>query len=269
MCIAIGYYSFEEWKEVHRYVSAQKLRVILESQDNPGRIAHFKFGYEVGVDRGYHGPLSANERIAYEIAEILDLPVMPVQFYRHLGLRGHLRWAVPHTSQNWSFLDHQARTQMVRFFNLPDVLVRMFVFDVFICNHDRHEGNVIYTLAPRTSKHDIYLIDHDLALYGTQRKWRRYSYGHPRWFSAGVFLRVEEVKSLISGYADLRPYVEQVRSIPLNRLYRIVDGIRELEDGVYLTMHEADVIKAILRLRQARLCDTMRAWCAENDKLLE
>ena len=101
----VGYYTYETWDEAHRSVARNKIHVILQSLDNPGRLAHFKFGFELGVEPDLRGPLSANERISYEIAELLDLPIMPVQFYRHRGLRGHLRWAVPFTSQNWSYVD--------------------------------------------------------------------------------------------------------------------------------------------------------------------
>lgn len=244
-----------------------KLHVILQSRDNPGRLAHFKFGFELGVDPDFRGPLSANERIAYEIAELMDLPVMPVQFYRHLGLRGHLRWAVPFTVQNWSFVDFWVKRDLRRYFRNPDALVRMFVFDVFVCNHDRHEGNVLYTISPASVKHEIYLIDHDLALYGTERKWRRFAYTDPHWFNAGRFLRLNEVAELIKSYDDLRPSIEMALAIPDHRIDQIVDGVRELEEGAYLSDHEADVIKNMLRIRKNRLEATFREWCEANGKI--
>lgn len=234
--------------------------------DNPKRLAYFKFGFELGVDPDLRGPLSANERIAYEIAEMMDLPVMPVQFYRHLGLRGHLRWAVPFTSQNWSFVHYAARKDIRRYFNAPDAFLRMFVFDVFTCNHDRHEGNLIYTVTPHYQKHDIYLIDHDLALYGTERKWRRYPYDDPHWFEAHRFLRISEVAQLVTGYEDFRTAVDTVRAIPLAKLNAIVDGVLELDKGAYLSLHEATVIKAMLKLRQQRIEHMMREWCESCGK---
>jgi hypothetical protein len=264
--MAVGYYSFENWEEVHRSHARNKLHVVLQSLDNPRRIAHFKFGFELGVDPEFHGPLSGNERIAYELAEMLDLPVMPVQFYRHLGLKGHIRWAVPYTSSNWSFLEVGMRRNIPRYFNDPEVLVRMFVFDVWTCNHDRHEGNVLYTVSPSRSKHDIFLIDHDLALYGTERKWHRFDYRHHLWFQAEPFLRLIEVGRLVKSYETLRPTVEAVTGIPDEVVDAIVDGVHEVEDGTYLSSREAWVIKKMLRLRKDRLESMFREWCDENGK---
>ena len=243
-----------------------KLHVILQSLDNPKRVAYFKFGFELGVDPGYKGPLSANERIAYEIGEIMDLPLMPVQFYRHLGLRGHLRWAVPKTSRNWSFAETWVRHNIRRHFRDPGVLVRMFVFDVFTCNHDRHEGNVLFTVSSAGAKHDLYLIDHDLALYGTQRKWQRYPYDSVRWFDAARFLRLTEVGDLVSGYEDFEPAVETVKQIHDDRIDAMVDGVSALEDGSYLSSREADMVKAMLKMRRERLEPMLRKWCEKNGK---
>jgi hypothetical protein len=196
----------------------------------------------------------------------MDLPVMPVQFYRHKGMPGHIRWAVPATAQNWSFADIWVRRDIPRYFNDPEVLIRMFVFDVFVCNHDRHEGNILYTVSSTNGKHDLYLIDHDLALFGTERKWRRFSYDDPHWFEADRFLRLEEVQGLVHSFADLLPAIEMIEAISDEKIDSMVLGVRDLEELSYLDDREAHVIRSMLKLRKTRIELMLRKWCRDNGK---
>ncbi|MDP2871900.1 MAG: hypothetical protein Q8P31_05110 [Bacillota bacterium] len=256
----VPYYPDEPWEVVHKRMKDGKLHMILQSPWDEQRVARFKFGFELGVDPDKRGPLSANERISYEIGELLGLPVRPIQFYTYHGLRGHLAWAVTQTAKPWSLLDQMIKRDPARFLSQQDILQRMFVFDLFIYNHDRHEGNVLVTERSYYGAHDVSLIDHDLALFGTYGKWRTHRWWSPAWNDPGIFIRIPEVKGQISRFEQLESAVEEIESLPGSKLDAIVDGVRELEDD-YLTHFEAHTIKQMLSRRQETLRDTLRQWC--------
>lgn len=256
----VPYFPDEPWEVVHKSMRRGKLYMILQSPWDEARVARFKFGFELGVERNQTGPLSANERIAYEIGELLGLPVMPVQFYNYHGLRGHLAWAVPQTAKPWSLLDWSIKRHPEKFFRQPDLLQRMFVFDVFIYNHDRHEGNVLVTERSYYGAHDVYLIDHDLAIFGIYGKWRTYRWWHRAWADCGVFLRIPEVKNMVTRFEQLEPTVAAIEGIPRQKIEAVVDGIRDLDEG-HLDHFEAHTIKQMLLRRQESLRGMLKRWC--------
>lgn len=254
------YFPDEPWEVVHKRIKDGKLYMILQSPWDEERIARFKFGFEVGEDPERHGPLSANERIAYELGELLGLPLRPVQFYAYHGLRGHISWAVTETAKPWSMLDWAIRRDPRRFLSQPDILQWMFVFDVFIFNHDRHEANVLVTERSYYGAHDIFLIDHDLALYGIRAKWKTHRWWQPAWRDPGIFIRIPEVKALVCRMEEIEPAIAAIESIERDQIERIVDGIRDLDEG-YLTHFEAHTVKQMLFRRQEELRGIMRRWC--------
>jgi hypothetical protein len=257
--VPVPYFPDEPWEVVHKRMRDGKLYVILQSPWDEERIARFKFGFELGVDPNQRGPLSANERIAYEIGELLGLPVRPIQFYAYHGLRGHIAWAIPQTAKPWSLVDWTIRRNPPRFLSQPDVLQWMFVFDVFIYNHDRHEGNVLVTEQSHYGAHNVWLIDHDLALYGIQAKWKTHRWWQPAWRDPGIYIRIPEVKGLVSRLEQIEPAVAAIEAIPAPAIERVVDGIRDLEEG-YLTYFEAHTVKQMLLRRQEELRGIMKRW---------
>lgn len=256
----VPYYPDEPWEVVHKRMRHGKLHVMLASPWTPGRLARFKFGFELGVDPDLRGPLAANERIAYELGEILGLPVRPVQFYHYHGLRGHLAWAVADTARPWARLDDDLRRDPSRFLREPDLLYRMLVYDVFIYNHDRHEGNLLATARGPGGAHDLHLIDHDLALFGQRAKWRTHRWWHPAWDDPNLFARIAELKGMIARFAQLEPAVAAIEAIPAGRIEAIVDGVLDLGEG-HLTYFEAQAIKGMLVRRQEKLRGLLERWC--------
>jgi len=258
--VPVPFFPDEPWDVVHKRIRQGKLYMILQSPWDTDRYARFKFGFEVGMDPSQCGPLSANERIAYEIGEWLDLPVRPVQFYNYHGLRGHLAWAVTQLAKPWSQLDTTIKRQPARFFRDPAILQRMFVYDVFIYNHDRHEGNILVTESSRGGAHDVFLIDHDLALYGQRVKWRTHRWWHRDWDNPGIFLRAPDLKSMVTRFEQLEASIAAIESIPGRQLAAMVDRIVDLGEG-YLSHFEGHTIKQMLARRQEKLRGILAAWC--------
>ncbi len=256
----VPYFPDEPWEVVHRYEKDGKLHVIFQSPWDDERVARFKFGFELGVEPDQRGPLSANERISYEIGEILGLPVRPIQFYNYHGLRGHLAWAVSHTARPWNQLDWDIKRHPQRFLHQPDILARMLVYDIFIYNHDRHEGNILVTERSRDGAHDVYLIDHDLALFGRYRKWSTFRWWHKAWDDPSIFIRTLDVRAAVRRFEQLEPTVADIEAIPGHVLERMVDGIVDLSEG-YLTHFEAHTIKQMLARRQEKLRGLLEQWC--------
>jgi len=258
--VPVPYFPDEPWEVVHKRMRNGKLHVILQSPWDSERVARFKFGFELGVEPEHRGPLSANERIAYEIGELLGLPVRPIQFYNFHGLRGHLAWAITQTAKPWSQLDWTIRRYPTRYLHDPDILLRMFVYDVFLYNHDRHEGNILVTERSRGGAHDVYLIDHDLALFGQYGKWRTHRWWHAAWDDPAVFIRSPDLRTVIQRFEQLEPTVAAIEGIGGTRLERIIDGIIDLGED-YLTHFEAHTIKQMLSRRQEKLRGILERWC--------
>lgn len=256
----VPYFPDEPWEVVHRRVKDGKLHVIFQSPWDVERVARFKFGFELGVDPDQRGPLSANERIAYEIGELLRLPVRPIQFYNYHGLRGHLAWAVSQTAKPWSQLDWHIKRHPQRFLHQPDILAKMLVYDIFIYNHDRHEGNILVTERSHDGAHDVYLIDHDLALFGRHGKWNTYRWWHKAWEDPRIYIRTPDVRAAVLRFEQLEPTVAAIEAIPGHVLEGMVDGIVDLSEG-YLTHFEAHTIKQMLARRQEKLRGLLEQWC--------
>lgn len=256
----VPYFPDEPWEVAHKRVKDGKLHVILQSPWDPERVARFKFGFELGVDPDLRGPLSANERIAYEIGELLELPVRPVQFYTYHGLKGHLAWAISSAAKPWSQLDWHIKRNPSRFLRQPDILLRMFVYDVFLYNHDRHEGNILVTERSRDGAHDLYLIDHDLALFGQYGKWKTYRWWHEAWDNPAVFIRTPDLRAMIRRFEQLEPTIAAIEGLPGAKLEQMVDGIVELGDG-YLSHFEGHTIRQMLSRRQEKLRGVLERWC--------
>jgi hypothetical protein len=258
--VVVPYYPDEPWEVAHRHIRDGKLRVILQSPWDPERFARFKYGFELGVDPDQRGPLSANERIGYEIGEMLGLPVRPIQFYNFHGMRGHLAWAISNTARPWNQLDWMIRRQPQRFLRQPDIFARMLVYDIFIYNHDRHEGNILVSARSHQGAHDLYLIDHDLALFGQYGKWKTHRWWHAAWDNPAVYIRTPDVRGAVARFEQLEPTVAAIEAIPGTHLAAMVDGIVDLGEG-YLSHFEAHTIKQMLARRQEKLRGMLERWC--------
>ncbi len=106
----------------------------------------------------------------------------------------------------------------------------MLVYDIFIYNHDRHEGNILVTERSRDGAHDVYLIDHDLALFGRYRKWSTFRWWHKAWDDPSIFIRTLDVRAAVRRFEQLEPTVADIEAIG-HVLERMVDGIVDLSEA--------------------------------------
>ena len=140
-------------------------------------------------------------------------PLRPIQFYNYHGMRGHLAWAVSNTAKPWNQLDWTIRSQPQRFLKDPDVLVRMLVYDIFMYNHDRHEGNILVRRTEPRRGPRPYLIDHDLALFGRYGKWKTHRWWHPAWDNPAIYIRSPDVRAAVARFEQLEPTVAAIEAI--------------------------------------------------------
>jgi hypothetical protein len=136
----------------------------------------------------------------------------------------------------------------------------MLVFDTFIYNHDRHEGNILVTERSHDGAHDVYLIDHDLALFGRYGKWKTHRWWHAAWDNPAVFIRTPDVRAAVQRFDQLEPVVAAIEAIPGTDIAAMVDGIVDLGEG-YLSYFEAHTIKQMLTRRQEKLRGILERWC--------
>lgn len=106
--------------------------------------------------------LLANEQISKNLADLLSLPVQPA---RIVNLRGERLFG--------SLLEaglrdmKTVRLKRDRLANWPD-MPAILVFDIFICNLDRHQGNSLALISGRTgARYQLRIMDHSHALMGS------------------------------------------------------------------------------------------------------
>ncbi|WP_052947877.1 hypothetical protein [Aneurinibacillus tyrosinisolvens] len=160
---------------------------------------------------------------------------------------------------HWNQLCKRLNSPIMKHIRKPERLLKTFVFDVWICNVDRHGDNLI--AYPKGNKYSFYLIDHGLALLGAM-KWRRAPWYSPYWDEVAKYNRhyVQGLRSYIYSYQQLSPYVKQIQRIPKYKIKKIVKSI----PSSILSYRKKKTIIKLLLSRQEYLHFIVHRWFAWN-----
>jgi hypothetical protein len=239
----------DQWIEIdRRHVSYCKIVILKEA--NGLRRGFFKF-----KERSY-GPLAANERLAYELGTMLDLPVPGIQFLTWDGMDGVVSHCIPgHEPLEWRFLPEQAKEGFLGCFENGGVLPCVGVFDAWITNCDRHGDNLMFSRTD-SGKYMFYMIDHGLAFLGQKGKFANSSWNDPEWSDMGKFLRIAEIRSAMIKLESLDNYTAGIRSMSDDDIWNLANGMPE----GYITEEERTSTARLLIDRKLSLDEMLRRW---------
>lgn len=108
--------------------------------------------------------LIANEWIAANIGWFLRLPIPPFALMRHSEGSQRLFASLDYGGRDVQPEDTDADTLLQ---SLSNACAEVLLFDIFIANPDRHEGNLKVDNATKPTQ--IEVIDHDCALFGNKK----------------------------------------------------------------------------------------------------
>ncbi|WCK52492.1 hypothetical protein PP175_13610 [Aneurinibacillus sp. Ricciae_BoGa-3] len=247
----------QNWKLVKKLSSRRKLGTVwLVRRSKAEQIETGYFKFSTPQSERYIGPLSGNELLAYQLASRLNLPSARVEAARIEGQLGVVSLArAEHQLYKWTQMNKQIHHNIEKFVICPDRLVKMFVFDIWICNIDRHGKNLI--VYPVGKKYDFYLIDHGLSLLGAMQ-WQGFSWDHPHWDTVlGYNLNyVRGLSKYIRNYEQLDPYVKEIQHIPDHELEALVDSV----PPIILSHENKKTVKLLLLSRQKKLHTIVQRW---------
>jgi hypothetical protein len=199
------------------------------------------------------GPLLANEMICNKLAKVLGLPVAKTQFMHIRGRLGVLSMAKPQGRlQRWREYA-KSREKPFKDMSHSRRLDKTFVFDIWVCNIDRNDKNII--VYRNGMKYDFYLIDHELSLLGAVR------YENKPWYS-GYW---DNVRGYTRGYkpallpymksrSELKPYVRFIQHLPVKTIDAVVDRV----PSIMMSRKDKVLTKKILLRRRKRLHDIVQ-----------
>ncbi|WP_052947524.1 HipA family kinase [Aneurinibacillus tyrosinisolvens] len=210
----------------------------------------------------YAGPLLANELISYRLARALNLKAAKIKLAKIERRRGVVSIVRPaRRHYTWAELSKKLNSPIMKHIDNPQQLLKTFVFDIWICNVDRHGENLI--TFPKRNKYSFYLIDHGFALLGAM-KWRRVPWNSSYWNHVTKYNRhyVQGLRSYIYSYQQLSPFIEQIQSIPAYKIKKIV---KSMPVSVLSPSKKKIVIKLLL-YRQENLHVIVNRWMKEYKK---
>ncbi|UFJ42660.1 hypothetical protein LOK74_09275 [Brevibacillus humidisoli] len=250
----------KSWRPVRKLVrKLGPVWVVRRTHHNHKQTGYFKF--PTRRNRKYVGNLIANELISYRLAKLIDLNVANVELAKIRGRRGVVSIARPARHlYSWNRL-HRMKGSAIHHLDHPEQLLRTFVFDVWICNVDRHGGNLI--TFPRGKRYGFYLIDHGLALDGAL-KWRKRPWNSSYWTNVWRYNRhyVRGLLSYVRNYRQLVPYIKQIQRIPSRDIEAAIDAV----PASILDYENRQKIKKMLLYRQRNLDWIIKKWAKEGNK---
>jgi hypothetical protein len=256
----------ENWELVKKLSSRRKLGTVwLVRRSKGGQIETGYFKFSIPQSERYMGPLLGNELLAYQLASRLHLPTARVEAAKIEGQLGVVSLARPEPQlYKWTQLNRQIHRNIPSFILRPDRLLKMLVFDIWICNIDRHGKNLI--VYPVGEKYDFYLIDHGLSLLGAMR-WQGFSWDHPHWERVVGYNRnyVRGLSKYIRNYEQLKPYVKEIQHIPYQELETLVDSV----PLIMLSSENKKTVKQLLLLRQKKLHTIVQQWIKDYKRTPE
>lgn len=249
--------SMENWEPVKKLSSRSKLGtvwMVRRSKNGQTETGYFKFS-NLKNER-YVGPLPGNELLAYHLASRLHLPAARVEVAKIKGQLGIVSLARPVPQiYKWTQLNRRIYHNISSFILRPERLLKMFVFDIWICNIDRHGGNLL--VYPVGEKYDFYLIDHGLSLLGAVQ-WQGFSWDHPHWDRVVGYNRnyVRGLTKYIRNYDQLEPYVKEIQRVSYEELEAAADSV----PLIILSHENKRVVKQLLLSRQKKLHIIVQKW---------
>jgi hypothetical protein len=195
-----------EWRVVQKKFRPKKICsiwMITRINNKKKQMAYFKIPKTGEV-------YLANELISYRLAKLLHLNVAKTQLAKIQGKQGVISFVQPGRGHHtWKQLNKKLNNQIIKYIVNPKLLLKTFVFDIWICNLDRHGENLI--TFPIGNKYSFYLFDHNLALFGAinLRKvpWNSAYWNHVAKYNEHY---VEGLTYYIVSYRQLSPFVKQV-----------------------------------------------------------
>ena len=248
-----------DWKFV-RVISKKKIgHVWLVQRKRKEKIETGYFKFIPVSKEHYVGPLLGNEYLAYRLAKELQLPVAKIV----VAAINHQLGVVSIVKQGkkpikWGYLKENVFWNLPRYIKGPERILEAFVFDTWICNIDRHSGNIM--VYPTEKKYDFYLIDHGLSLSGVLQ-WRKKPWNHPYWDHL-VTYKPRYVKGLVHylrHYSQVAPYIKKIQSIPFRNIEEMVEDI----PASLYTEEQKKVILNLLSYRQKNLHRIISLWFDE------
>jgi hypothetical protein len=251
----------ETWMPVRKlYRKLGPVWVVKRKKDGRTQMGYFKFPCKQNQYRV--GNLIVNEMISFRLAKLLGLNVAEVELAEIDGKQGIVSIVKPAASHfTWLQFQRRLSRSPVSYLRQPEQLRRTFVFDVWICNVDRHGGNLI--TFPKGDRFDFYLIDHGVSLLGAM-KWRKIPWDSPYWqhISRYNYHYPGGMRSYIRSYSELLPHIKDVERIPE---YEIREIVNELPDAILPREQKALLVKMLLS-RQKQLRSIIWRWCVEQRK---
>lgn len=255
----------DDWRLVKRISNGKhKAKCIVwkveKITENGKQVGYFKVASK--EKEKYIGPMIANELIGYKLAQLLHLPVAHTELAKINGELGvvSVEWPV-YPLFKWKYLKPEVHQNITRFIHQADLLLQMFVFDMWIINIDRHNRNVI--VYPKNNKYHFYLIDHGLSLAGAvcfrKRKWTS-----PYWNNVNQFnyRYIDGLLNYIQNYDQLEPFVKKVEDITLEEIEDVVFSISN--DIVSKDTRENMIL--FLQKRQKKLRRMIKKWLSDKGK---
>ncbi len=239
----------EQWIEIDRRHTSYCKIVILKESNGLNR-GFFKF-----KERTY-GPIAANERLAYELGSMLELPVAGIQFLTWDGMDGVVSHRIPGLEPlEWKFLPEHTKATVLDTFENGEILPCVGVFDAWITNYDRHQDNLMFSRTVN-GKYMFYMIDHGLGFLGQTGKFAMSSWNDPAWLDFNKFLRIEEIRRLARTSQSLDQFTMRIRTMEDDAITSVVNGIPEN----YMTKEDKVLTARLLTERKVRLEEMLRAW---------
>lgn len=224
---------------------------------------HMQKGYfKINSKRSQNRQLLVNELITYRLAKRLHLNIPTVQYIKVQGRSGIL--SIAHTASrlyNWNQYTNFVRNQPVSQLHNPNLLLKTFVFDIWVCNIDRHGGNLM--VYKSGTKYDFYMIDHGLTLLGALKNRRRY-WNSPYWDNFNKYNNhlLKGLRSYINSYEQLSPHVHEIQQLSSQQIKLILNKI----PPSLLSKQNRIVVGKLLLHRQNKLDVILKRWLTLKKK---
>ena len=221
---------------------------------------YFKFPCRSNIYRV--DSLIANELIAYKLAKRLGINVAEVELTEIMGRRGIVSIVKP-ASAHYSWYRFSKKCNWSPFNRLkhPEQILRTFVFDIWICNVDRHSENLIATA--HGSTYSVYAIDHGLSLLGAL-KWKGVRWNSTYWQHVNRYnvKYPNGVRGYIRSYHQLLPYIMEIEHLSESSIVDIVDQV----PSSLLSLQQKAIVKKMLLYRRKSLRSIVWKWCLSQHK---
>lgn len=108
----------------------------------------------------------------------------------------------------------------------PEVIPSILAFDVFICNWDRKDENmVLQKVSPTIDMYQLFIIDHSAALCGVYQSidaWLRTNKATERYLTVPT-----ELLGRVKSWEDFEPFLSKLEDLRAEEVSAIVDSVPE------------------------------------------